>query len=132
VQAKRSAVIAAAAASCSSRIECLSAEASISPTRFWNEYQWGNLKADPAKLVERYFDAHLYFSNWGTHRLMLRLPNAHVDLKALKPYFVGAHAARLTSAGEQCHWTSAATPRSPSTTSRAGAHSPRCFHSEQS
>jgi hypothetical protein len=25
----------------------------------WNEYEWGDLKADPAKLMERYFDAHL-------------------------------------------------------------------------
>jgi hypothetical protein len=50
--------------------------------------------------MERYFDAHLYFANWGTHRLMLRIPKARVDLKALKPYFVGRHAARLTSTGE--------------------------------
>jgi len=30
--------------------------------------QW-DLKADPAKLVERYF-THMYFANWGTHRLI--------------------------------------------------------------
>lgn len=81
-------------------LRAISTRAEISPTRFWNEYQWGDLKADPTKLVERYFDAHLYFANWGTHRLMLRIPKARVDLKALKPYFVGRHAARLTSTGE--------------------------------
>jgi hypothetical protein len=81
-------------------LRAISTRAEISPTRFWNEYQWGDLKADPAKLMERYFDAHLYFANWGTHRLMLRIPKARVDLKALKPYFVGRHAARLTSTGE--------------------------------
>src|SRR3954451_15494739 len=64
-------------------LRAVSTRAEISPTRFWNEYQWGNLKADPAKLMERYFDAHLYFANWGTHRLMLRMPKARVDLKAL-------------------------------------------------
>ena len=81
-------------------LRALSTRAEISPTRFWNEYQWGDLKGDPAKLMARYFDAHLYFANWGTHRLMLRLPKARVDLKALKPYFDGGHAARLTSVGD--------------------------------
>jgi hypothetical protein len=83
-----------------SELRGISTRAEISPTRFWNEYQWGNLKADPAKLMERYFDAHLYFANWGTRRLMLRMPKARVDLKALEPYFVDRHAARLTSTGE--------------------------------
>lgn len=81
-------------------LRAISTRAEISPTRFWNEYQWGDLKADPAELMERYFDAQLYFANWGTHRLMLRIPKARVDLKALEPYFVARHAARLTSTGE--------------------------------
>jgi hypothetical protein len=67
----------------------LSTRADISPTRFWNEYQWGDFKADPAKLVERYFDAHLYFASWGTSRLMLRVPAEHVDVKQLRTYFAG-------------------------------------------
>lgn len=50
--------------------------------------------------MERYFDAHLYFANWGTHRLMLRMPKARVDQKALKPYFAGGNAARLTRTNE--------------------------------
>lgn len=69
-------------------LRAISTRAEITPTRFWNEYQWGDLKADPVQLVERYFDAHLYFANWGTHRLMLRIPVARVDAKALKAYFV--------------------------------------------
>ena len=76
----------------------ISTRAKISPARFWNEYQWGNLKADPAKLVERYFDAHLYFANWGTHRLMLRMPASGVDAKRLRAYFVG-DPAKLRVAG---------------------------------
>ncbi|WP_369356817.1 hypothetical protein [Streptomyces sp. cg2] len=31
-------------------------------------------------MVERYFDAHLYVTNWGTHRLMLRLPMQTLSL----------------------------------------------------
>lgn len=81
-------------------LRAISTRAEISPTRFWNEYQWGDLKADPAKLMARYFDAHLYFANWGTHRLMLRLAKARVDAKALKQYFGVGNAARLTNIGE--------------------------------
>ena len=81
-------------------LRAISTRAEISPTRFWNEYQWGDLKADPAKLIERYFDAHLYFTNWGAHRLILRMPKVRFDMKSMKPYFVGGHATRLTSTGE--------------------------------
>src|SRR5882757_3928470 len=81
-------------------LRAISTRAEISPTRFWNEYQWGDLKADPAKLIGRYFDAPLYFTNWGAHRLMLRVPKVRVDMKAMKPYFLGGDAARLISMGE--------------------------------
>lgn len=81
-------------------LRAISTRAKISPTRFWNEYQWGDFKGDPAKLMERYFDVHLYFANWGTHRLMLRIPKARVDLKQLKKYFAGGREQRLTTAGE--------------------------------
>jgi hypothetical protein len=79
-------------------LRAISTRAEISPTRFWNEYQWGDLKADSAKLLARYFDAHLYFANWGTRRFMLRLPARSVDVAALKPYFTG-HRAKLTKVG---------------------------------
>ncbi len=36
--------------------------------------------------MEQYFDAHLYLANWGTHRLMLRLPLALLPLAAVEPY----------------------------------------------
>ncbi len=81
-------------------LRAISTRADITPTRFWNEYQWGNLKADPAKLVERYFDAHMYFANWGTHRLILRVPVKRVAPKSLQAYFVG-DAARARVTGEQ-------------------------------
>lgn len=79
-------------------LRAISSRAEISPTRFWNEYHWGNLGADSATLLTRYFDAHLYLANWGTRRFMLRLPARSVDVSALKPYFTG-HRAKLTKAG---------------------------------
>ena len=73
-------------------LRAISSRAELSPTRFWNEYEYGDLKADPANLVERYFDAHLYFANWGAHRLMLRFPLARIDENGLRTYFVGGAA----------------------------------------
>jgi len=55
-----------------SELRAISTRALITPTGFVNTYEWGDLKADPRRLVERYFDAFLYLANWGTHRLMLR------------------------------------------------------------
>lgn len=80
-------------------LRSISTRADISSTRFWNEYQWGDLKADPKKLLARYFDAFLYFANWASHRFMLRLPASQVDLRRLKPYFPGGPAT-LTKAGK--------------------------------
>jgi hypothetical protein len=80
-------------------LRAISTRAEITPTRFWNEYHWGDLKADPAQLLASYFDAHLYFANWGTRRFMLRLPAERVDVPRLKPYFISRHA-NLTRAGK--------------------------------
>jgi hypothetical protein len=51
-------------------LRSISTRAQITPTRFFNEYHWGDLKADPDKLLARYFDVHVYFANWGSRRLM--------------------------------------------------------------
>ena len=57
----------------------LSTRAHITPTSFVNTYEWGNFKGDPRRLMERYFDAFLYLSNWGTRELIVRLPARLVD-----------------------------------------------------
>jgi len=80
-------------------LRSISTRAEITPTRFWNEYHWGDLKADPAELLARYFDVHVYFANWGTRRLMFRFPIAAVDVEALRAYLPGGPAT-LTTTGE--------------------------------
>jgi hypothetical protein len=55
-------------------LRAVSSRAEITATRFVNEYEWGDLKGNPRTMVERYFDAFLYLANWGTRRLMFRLP----------------------------------------------------------
>ncbi len=58
-----------------------STRATITATRFVNHYEWGDFKGNPATWVQKYFDAFLYFANWGTHRLMLRLPSPALDIR---------------------------------------------------
>lgn len=64
----------------------LSTRAQITPTSFTNVYHFGNFKGDPLALVEEYFDAHLYVSNWGTRQLALRLPLRLLDLATAQQY----------------------------------------------
>jgi hypothetical protein len=67
-------------------LRSISSRAEITATRFANEYNWGDLKADPIKLLERYFDAHVYLANWGTRRFAIRLPTEAVDLGDIERY----------------------------------------------
>jgi hypothetical protein len=66
----------------------ITSRAEITPTSLINEYHWGDFKGDPRKLVSKYFDAFLYFANWGTHELMLRMPGEILDMTAIEPYCV--------------------------------------------
>lgn len=72
-----------------------STRAAITDTRFVNHYEWGNFKGDTSVWMRKYFDAFLYYANWGTHRLMLRLPSGALDVKTAKRYLgarsVSAH-----------------------------------------
>ncbi len=63
-----------------------SSRASITPTSFVNDYQWGNLKGDPADWMRRYFDAHVYVANWCTCCLYLRVPKDAFDAETLQVF----------------------------------------------
>ena len=67
-------------------LRSISSRAEITATRFVNEYEWGDLKADPRTMVEQYFDAFLYLANWGTRRLMFRLPRGVLDPETARQY----------------------------------------------
>ncbi len=53
-------------------LRALSTRARITATSFTNSYEWGAFKGDPARLMERWFDLHLYLANWGARRFMIR------------------------------------------------------------
>ena len=63
-----------------------SSRASITPTSFVNDYQWGNLKGDPADWMRCYFDAHVYVANWCTCLLYLRVPKNVFDAELLRGF----------------------------------------------
>lgn len=68
------------------QVRACSSRAEINRTRFVNEYQWGDFRGDPAALMDRFYDAHLYFANWGTRILMLRLPLTLLGLETAEAY----------------------------------------------
>ena len=78
-------------------VRALSTRARITGTSFVNEYHWGDFRGNPGRLMERYYDAHLYVANWGTHRVMLRLPGDLLDPDVVEEYCVDEQlSARVT------------------------------------
>ncbi|MCI5144096.1 MAG: hypothetical protein D3923_00895 [Candidatus Electrothrix sp. AR3] len=67
----------------------ISSRAQITSTSFVNEYNYGNFKGNSLKLMEKYFDAFLYVTNWGTHQLMLKIPRKLIDLDLASKYCIG-------------------------------------------
>ena len=67
-------------------LRAISTRARITATSFVNSYVWGDLKADPMRLLERYFDLFFYLANWGERRFAMRLPRRLVDVAALERF----------------------------------------------
>jgi len=65
-----------------SALRKLSTRARITARSFTNSYDWGDFRGDPMELMRRWFDLHLYLANWGTRRLMMRLPTRLVRPQA--------------------------------------------------
>ncbi|WP_292597369.1 hypothetical protein [Mesorhizobium sp.] len=78
----------------------LSTRARITATSFTNSYEWGNFKGNPVEWMERWFDLHLYLANWGTHRLMIRLPKRLVDRRRLDGFLHAVECVDVTTSGE--------------------------------
>jgi hypothetical protein len=92
-------------------LRSISTRVAITTTSFTNHYEWGDLKANPSKLLEKYFDAFVYVTNWGTHEFYIRLPQESVDYKLLKAMFPGEivrvrRTARfvIVEFGSECEW----------------------------
>ncbi len=79
-------------------LRALSTRARITASSFTNSYEWGDFKGDPARLMENWFDLHLYLANWGSRRLMIRWPARLVDPHMLGAFLVEIDCAELRSA----------------------------------
>ncbi|MGP4086487.1 hypothetical protein [Streptomyces sp. KR55] len=79
------------------QLRAISTRARITATSFTNTYNWGDLSGNPRRMTEHYFDAHLYVTNWGTHRLMLRLPKQALPLHTAQPYCLDHHVQAWTT-----------------------------------
>ena len=64
----------------------VSKRARITPNSFVNVYSYGDFKGDKDLWMEEYFDGFLYYANWGTRMLKLRLPESLLDLKTAQAY----------------------------------------------
>jgi hypothetical protein len=69
-----------------SELRLLSTRAIITANRFANTYHYGDFRGNPRKLMESYFDAHVYVSNFGTVVFMLRLPRTVLSVDTLAGY----------------------------------------------
>lgn len=69
-------------------VQGLSSHIEVSPSSAVVTYSWGDFKHDPEEVLVRYFDAHLYLANWGSHRLMFRFPKDLVDHQAVALYCI--------------------------------------------
>lgn len=64
----------------------LSSHIEVSRTGAWVEYHWGDFKHDPIQVLARYFDAFLYYANWGAQQLAFRFPKHLLDEEHFEPY----------------------------------------------
>lgn len=81
-------------------LRALSTRARITATSFTNSYEWGDFKGDPARLMEKWFDLHLYVANWGSRRLMLRWPARLVDRHLLDTFLGEVDYVKIRCAGQ--------------------------------
>jgi hypothetical protein len=73
-------------------LRALSTRAKITPTSFVNFYHYGDFRGNPDALMAKYFDAALYYSNWGTRWVILRLPRRLMDVERAERYCPGESA----------------------------------------
>jgi len=64
----------------------LSTRAEVTNRSFSVTYSYSDFRGNPRQMMERYYDAHVYVSNFGNMILMLRLPLDVISGDAISPY----------------------------------------------
>lgn len=78
----------------------ISSRAQITSTSFTNEYNWGDLKADPIALVKDYFDLLFYTGFYSMRRFAMRIPKRLIDLAAIGRFDIDDEFLTIHNAGE--------------------------------
>src|SRR6266850_3591244 len=64
-----------------------SSRAEITPWTFDNEYHYGDFHGDALTMLRRGYDIYLHYANFGTRKLLIRLPHNLPDSPGASPYF---------------------------------------------
>ena len=67
-------------------ISRLSRRVTLTPRQAVFTYSYGDFPGNAIDVLGKYFDAMLCLANWGTKRLVFRLPRSVVDAETLAPY----------------------------------------------
>jgi len=74
-----------------SAVDALSSHIEVSAMQASVSYNWSDFRHDPLKVLAKYFDAYLYFANWGSYDLAFSFPKGLIDAAALEAYFDEDH-----------------------------------------
>ncbi len=66
----------------------LSSRASVTSHSASFVYHYGDFRGDVIKLMTDYFDAMMYMANWGSRRLIFRIPCSSIDMKQVEKYCI--------------------------------------------
>ena len=69
-------------------MEKQSSRAEITPWSFKNEYSFGDFHGDALGMLQRGYDVHLHYANFGVRRLMIRLPHGLPNSERGEKYFI--------------------------------------------
>jgi hypothetical protein len=64
----------------------LSSRSIVSSTSASFVYHYGDFRGNPMNILRQHFDLYMYFADWGTKQLMIKLPIDAVDFLELKRY----------------------------------------------
>ena len=109
-------------------LRTISSRAQITATSFSNEYNYGDLKANPLTLLGRYFDLMFYTGFWSVRQFAMRVPARLIDRAAIEAFNIDGEFLRIKQSGDtliidvplsdlsldegddEPHWMSALTP----------------------
>lgn len=64
----------------------MSSRVDLTPTRAVFTYSFSDFRYDEEQIVFEYFDFMFYMSNWGTKRILIKIPEGIGNFKELKKY----------------------------------------------